>query len=249
MNWRHKAAGVLAIGAVALAPLNAAQAATFGLPVATQFTTPVVAPLVNALCSSLLTLTNAAGQSIDVSNSSSVTKVVTRSDNPNGSTDFKVVITGPIPASFTTVDILDCVWIDTNSDGLQQTGTESMMSYRALGVTIQGTGASRTVSFELNVPAAVGNAVCDRAFGVSWSSMQNMLTTNPAGIITGSWMIGYTPKACTGPTPPANVPEVGLSIVLTLSGLATGAAVLTLQRRRRLTAISEPLVPHPGAPG
>jgi hypothetical protein len=237
MNWRHKTAVVLAVGAVALAPLNAAQAATFGLPVATQFTTPVVAPLVNTLCTGLLTLTNGAGQSINVASSTSVTKVVTRSDNPNGSTDFQVVITGPIPATFTTVDILDCVWIDTNNDGLQQTGTEPMISYRALGVAIQGTGASRTVSFELNVPAAVGNTVCDRAFGVSWSSMQTMLTSNPAGILTGSWMVGYTPKACAAPTPPTNVPEVGLSVILTLSGLVTGAAVLTLQRRRRLSAL------------
>ena len=238
MRLHHRAAVTLIAAAVALAPLNAAEAATFGLPVATQFTTPVVAPLVNALCSGLLTLTNAAGQSIDVSNSSAVTKVVTRSDNANGSADFKVVITGPIPATFATVDLLDCVWIDTNNDSLQQIGTEPMMSYRALGLTIQGTGPSRSVSFELNVPSAVGKSVCDRAFGVSWSSMQTMLTSNPAGIITGTWMVGYTPKACSGPTPPADVPEVGLSVVLTLSGLVTGAAVLLVQRRRRLTAAS-----------
>jgi hypothetical protein len=46
------------------------------------------------------------------------------------------------------------LWIDTNNDGLQQTGTEPMISYRALGVAIQGTGSGRTVSFELNVPVS-----------------------------------------------------------------------------------------------
>lgn len=232
MKWRHKAAVALAVGAVALAPLNAAEAATFGQPVATYFGgTPVFGPLVNALCSGLVTLANAAGTPINVSNSTSVTKTVTRSDNADGSTDFMVVITGPIPATFTSIDVLDCVWIDTNNDGIQQILTEPMRSYRALAVPITGTGTNRTVTFELNVPAAVGQSVCDRAFGVSWSTMQGMLS-NPSGIAGGSWLALYTPKACAGPTPPPDVPEVGASVLLTISGLLTGAAVLYVRRRR-----------------
>ena len=232
MKLRHKAAVVLAVGAVALAPLNAAQAATFGKPVATYFGgTPVFGPLVNALCSGLASLANAAGTPINVSNSTSVTKTVTRSDNGDGSTDFMVVISGPIPATFTSIDVLDCVWIDTNNDGIQQILTEPMRSYRALGVPVAGTGANRTMTFELNVPSAVGQSVCDRAFGVSWSTMQGMLS-NPAGIAGGSWLALYTPKSCAAPAPPPQVPEISRSVLLTISGLLTGAAVLYLRRRR-----------------
>ncbi|HEX2785895.1 MAG TPA: hypothetical protein VHN36_20140 [Ilumatobacteraceae bacterium] len=234
MKWRHQAAVVLTAGAIVLAPLNAAEATSFGKPVATYFgSTPVFGPLVNALCSGLVTLANVAGTPINVSNSTSVTKTVTRSDNADGSTDFMVIISGPIPATFTSIDVLDCVWIDTNNDGVQQILTEPMRSYRALGVPIAGTGANRTVTFELNVPAAVGKPVCDRAFGVSWSSMQSLLSS-PSGIASGSWLALYTPKACAGPTPPSDVPEVGLSVLLTISGVLTGAAVLHRQRRRRL---------------
>jgi hypothetical protein len=235
MNWRHKAVAALIAGAVALAPVNAADAATFGKPVATYFgNTAIVGPLVNSLCSGLVTLANAAGTPINMSSSTSVTKTVTRSDNADSSTDFMVVIGGPIPATFTTVDVLDCVWIDTNNDGLQQTLVEPMRSYRALGVPVAGTGANRTVTFELNVPAAVGKTVCDRAFGLSWSTMQGMIVSNPAGIVAGSWLLLHTPKACSSPAPPPDVPEVGISVLLTLSGMVTGAAVLYTQRRRRL---------------
>jgi hypothetical protein len=108
-----------------------------------------------------------------------------------------------------------------------------MRSYRALGIPIAGTGANRAVTFEFNVPAAVGRSVCDRAFGVSWSTMQGMLS-NPSGIAGGSWLALYTPKVCAGPTPPSDVPEVRASVLLTLSAGLTGAAVLYHQRRRRL---------------
>jgi Lamin Tail Domain len=42
---------------------------------------------------------------------------------------------------------------------------------------------------------------------------------------------------CAPPSPPADVPEVSLSILLTVTGVITGAAVLFIQRRRRLAAI------------
>jgi hypothetical protein len=193
MNWHRKAALAVTAAAVALAPVNA-EAATFGQPVATYYGgTAIVGPLVNALCSGLVTLTNAIGTPINTSAGTSVTKTVTRSDNPDGSTDFKVVIAGAIPATVTAVDALDCVWVDSNNDGVQQL-TEPMRSYRALGLAIAGTGASRTVTFELNVPAAVGKSVCDRAFGVSWTTMQNLLLTNPAGIVNGSWLALYAAR-------------------------------------------------------
>jgi hypothetical protein len=147
-----------------------------------------------------------------------------------------VVSAGPIPATFTSIDVLDCVWVDTNNDGVQQVLTEPMRSYRALAVPIAGTGANRSVTFELNVPAAVGASVCDRAFGVSWTTMQGLLT-NPAGIAAGSWLALYSPKACAAPTPPANVPEVSMSVLLTLTGIGTGAVLIYLQRRRH-TAIT-----------
>jgi hypothetical protein len=234
MRWRHRAALILTTGAVAIAPLNSAEAATFGQPPATYFGgTAIVGPLVNTLCSGLISLTNAVGTPINTTAGTSVTKTLTRSDNANGSTDFQVVIAGAIPATFTTIDVLDCVWIDTNNDGVQQVLTEPMRSYRALGLTIAGTGANRTVTFELNVPAVAGLSVCDRAFGVSWATMQGLLT-NPAGIATGSWLALYTPKACSGLAPPPNVPEVGVSVLLTLTGLATGASVILWQRRRRM---------------
>jgi hypothetical protein len=236
MKRRHKIIVLLAAGATAIAPLQPAEAATFGKPIATYFgNTAVFGPLVNALCSGLVTLTNAAGTPINTTNGTAVTKTVTRSDNANGSSDFMVVIAGAIPATFTTIDVLDCVWIDSNNDGVQQLLVEPMRSYRALSVPIDGTGANRTVTFELNVPNAVGKPVCDRAFGVSWSAMQNLLS-NPSGIATGSWLALYTPKACSSAALPPDVPEVGLSVLLTLTGVGTAAAVLVLQRRHRLRA-------------
>lgn len=195
--------------------------------------TPTVGPLVNALCSGLVYLTNASGTPINTSYSTAVTKTITRSDNPDGSSDFMVVITGPIPATFTTIDVLDCVWIDTNNDGVQQIGTEPMRSYRALSVPIAGSGTSRTVTFELNVPDAVGKPVCDRAYGVSWSTMQGMLS-NQSGIATGSWMKLYTPKVCSSPTPPPDIPEVSSSVLLTLTGIGTAGAFMMFKQRRRL---------------
>jgi hypothetical protein len=234
MKLRHKVAVVLSVGAVALAPVNAAEAATFGKPPAIYFgNTPVFGPLVNALCSGLVVLANAAGTPINISSGTAVTKTVTRSDNADGSTDFMVVVAGSIPATFASIDVLDCVWIDTNNDGVQQILTEPMRSYRALGVPIAGAGANRSVTYELNVPAAVGKPVCDRVFGLGWSSMQGLLS-NPSGIADGSWLVLFTPKVCAGPTPPSDVPEVGLSVLLTVSGVLTGAAVLHHQRRRRL---------------
>jgi hypothetical protein len=234
MKRRYKALAALTVGAVALAPVNAADAATFGKPVATYFgSTPIFGPLVNALCSGLVTLANASGSPINVSNSTPVTKTVTRSDNADGSTDFMVVISGPIPVAFSTIDVLDCLWIDTNNDGLQQPIVEPMRSYRALSVAIAGTGPTRTATFELNVPSAVGKSVCDRALGVSWATMQGMLA-NPAAIASGSWLALFTPEACSSPAPPASVPEVGRSVLLTLTGLGTSTAVLRMQRRRRL---------------
>jgi hypothetical protein len=236
MKWRHRVIFVLTAGAVALAPLNSAEAATFGKLVASYFgSTPVFGPPVNALCSGLVILTNAAGTPINTANSTAVTKTITRSDNANGSSDFMVVITGAIPATFTTIDVLDCVWIDTNNDGVQQILTEPMRSYRALAVPIAGSGASRTVTFELNVPAAVGKSVCDRAFGVSWSTMQGLLS-NPSGIATGSWLALYTPKVCSSPTPPPDIPEVSRSVLLTLTGIATGGAFMMYRQRRRRRA-------------
>jgi hypothetical protein len=205
--------------------------------VATYFGgTPTVGPLVNALCSGLVYLTNASGTPINTSNSTAVTKTITRSDNANGSSDFMVVISGPIPATFTTVDVLDCVWIDTNNDGVQQIGTEPMRSYRALAVPIAGSGTSRTVTFELNVPAAVAKSVCDRAFGISWSTMQGMLS-NQSGIATGSWMKLYTPQVCTSPTPPPDIPEVSISVLLTLTGIGTAGAFMMFKQRRRRVAL------------
>jgi hypothetical protein len=235
MKWRHRAIVVLTAGAVALTPLVPAEASTFGKPVATYFgNTPVFGPLVNVLCSGLVTLANAAGTPINTTASTSVTKTVTRSDNADGSTDLMVVIAGNIPSTFTSIDVLDCVWVDTNNDGVQQVLSEPMRSYRALAVPIAGTGSNRTVTFELNVPAAVGASVCDRAFGVSWTTMQGLLT-NPAGIAAGSWLALYTPKACAAPTPPANVPEVGISVLLTLTGIGTaGAFLIYTHRHRRL---------------
>jgi hypothetical protein len=237
MKWRHRAAIVLTAGAVAISPISSAEAATFGKPVASYFGgTAVFGPLVNALCSGLVALTNAAGTPIDTANSTAVTKTITRSDNPNGSSDFLVVITGAIPPAFTSIDVLDCVWIDTNNDGQQQLLTEPMRSYRALNVPIEGSGSARTVTFELNVPAAVGKSVCDRAFGVSWTTMQSLLS-NPSGIASGSWLKLYTPKVCASPAPSPVIPEVSVSVLLTLTGLATGGAVIMYRQRRRRVAL------------
>ena len=233
MKWRHRVIFVLTAGAVALAPLNSAEAATFGQPVATYYGgTPTWGPLVNALCSGLVSLSSPSGTPIDTSYATPVTKTITRSDNANGSSDFMVVISGPIPASFTTVDVLDCVWIDTNNDGIQQIPAEPMRSYRKLAVPIAGSGANRTVTFELNVPAAVGKSVCDRAFGVSWSTMQSVLTSQ-SGIVAGSWMALYTPKVCSSPTPPPDIPEVSVSVLLTLTGVGTAGAFMMFNQRRR----------------
>ena len=164
-----------------------------------------------------------------------VTKSVLRIDNTDGSADFKVVLTGAIPAEFTTTNVLDCAWIDGNNNGSFNLFTERMKSYTVSDLVIAGSGATRTASFQFNVPGAAGKTVCGRTYGVSTTMSSANLGGNTA-ILAGEWMLLYSPNICTGPINPPVVPESSLPVILSLSAALTGGAALLFHRRRTALA-------------
>lgn len=179
----------------------------------------------------LCTVLNAVGGLPILGGQPAVTKTVVRSDNANGSSDFKVTLTGAIPAQFTTADALDCLWIDSNGNGTLNFPSESIKGYTVSGIGISGSGSSRTATFELNLPGASGKAVCDRAYGANISMVTADLG-NSSAILAGQWMAFYTGKVCTGPTNPPVVPETSMPVVLTMTGMLSGALVVFVLRRR-----------------
>ena len=158
-----------------------------------------------------------------------------RTDNADGSATFKVVLTGAIPAQFTTTNALDCAWIDGNSDGSFNLFTERMMSYTVSNLVIAGAGATRTATFQFNVPDAAGKTVCGRTLGVS-RTMSSANFRGSAAILAGEWMLLYSPNICTGPINPPVVPDSSLPVILSLSAALTGGAALHFHRRRTALA-------------
>jgi hypothetical protein len=200
---------------------------------------PNVPPFINPVCIGLATtgrLNPITGNPISVpSTAVSVTKSVTRVDNNNGTATFSVTLTGAIPAAVTTIDVLDCVWIDVNGNGLFDQG-ESMRAYEGDKATVQGTGSTRTVAFNLTVPNAAGRTVCDMAAGVNFSTLTGTIA-NQAGIESGSWIQAISPTVCSDSGVPAVVPEatfVPSILASALGGLGVGWFVM---RRRRLAVI------------
>jgi hypothetical protein len=219
---------------VAASPASTAGAATFGSPIATP--APTGWP---AFCGLLIGAAPVPGLTIALSGQPAVIKTVVRSDNPNGSSDFQVTLQGAIPAQFTAADVLDCVWIDNNNNGQFNPGfgasAETMRAYSISNLAITGSGSSRTMIFELNVPGAAGKAVCDRAYGVN-SSLVAANLTNQSAILAGQWMLFYSERACIQPLPPVEISEAPLAAMLLVSAAATGIAGLWFIRRRQTLA-------------
>jgi hypothetical protein len=216
----------LAASLLALAWATPAAATSFGEPPAT----PGGAGY-DALCAVLYT----AGGLPTLTGQPAVTKTVLRSDNANGSTDFKVVLTGAIPAQFSATDALDCLWIDGNNNGVFNAFTETMKGYTVSNLVLGGSGATRTATFEANVPGAAGKTVCDRAYGANMSLVTANLG-NSSAILAGQWMLFYSPNVCTGPTNPPVVPDSNLPVILSLTAALTGGAGLLFLRRRAALA-------------
>lgn len=213
-------------------PVGVAAAASFGEPQA-AYVGSAFGGVFNTLCTGVINGVNPiTGNQINFNGANPVTKTVERSDNANGSSDFKVTLTGPIPATYLEADGYDCVWIDANNDGLLTPG-ESMRSYLAGQLTITGTGASRSITFQLNVPNAVGKSVCNVGYGVNYTLLTSN-ASNQSGIETGNWLYFYSNKVCSTPVPPVEIPEAGSIILLGLTGTATAAIVLTSRRRRAI---------------
>jgi hypothetical protein len=166
-----------------------------------------------------------------------VTKTIERSDNANGSSDFKVTLTGVIPAAFTAGLALDCVWIDTNANGSLDTGESAKAYLSTAAITIGGSGTARTMIFQLNVPAASGKQVCDRAFGGTATLLESALTSQ-SGLASGRWAVLYSGNVCVGPTPQPVVPEAPYVPMLLGSAGAMAAGMLCLSRRHQDSLVS-----------
>jgi hypothetical protein len=220
---------------VALAALvgfsGAASAAVYpSVPVVPQVSAivgVVANPACGTLASTIVSFPAGAGP---------VIKTIERSDNANGSSDFKVTLTGPIPTAFTGGLALDCVWIDTNANGSFDGGETAKAYLSTTPITIGGIGALRTMIFQINVPAASGVQVCDRAFGGTASLLGSALTST-SGLASGSWAALYSGSVCSAPTPSPVVPEAPYVPMLLGSAGAMAAGVLYLSRRNRTSLI------------
>jgi hypothetical protein len=200
---------------------------------------PTVPPRVNPVCIGLVTpsrVNPVTGNPIAIPSAAvAVTKSMTRVDNNDGTATFSVILTGPIPAAVTTIDVLDCVWVDVNGNGLFDQG-ESMRAYEGTAAAVQGTGNTRTVGFTLTVPNAVGRTVCDMAAGVNFAGLAGTIT-GQAGIESGSWIRAISNSVCSDGGVPAVVPEASFVpslLVSALGGLGVGWFAM---RRRRLAAV------------
>ena len=180
-------------------------------------------PACGTLASSIINFPAGAGP---------VVKTIERSDNANLSSDFKVTLTGPIPAVFTSGLALDCVWIDTNANGSFDSGEAAKTYLSTTSTTIGGSGALRTMIFQINVPAASGKQVCDRAFGGTVAGVTSAMTST-SGIASGSWAALYSGSVCSPPTPDPVVPEAPVAPMLLGSAGAIVAGMLYLNRRNR----------------
>jgi hypothetical protein len=204
---------------------------------------PTVPPRVNPVCIGLVTpgrINPVTGNSITIPSAAvAVTKTITRVDNNDGTATFSVTLTGPIPAAVTTIDVLDCVWIDGNGNGLFDQG-ESMRAYEGSAAAVQGTGSKRTVDVKLTVPNAAGRAVCDMAAGVNFAGLTGTVTSQ-TGIESGSWIQAISNSVCADSGVPAVVPEVTFVPSLLASALAGLGIGWFAMRRRRLAAVPVPV--------
>lgn len=199
---------------------------------------PTVPPRINPVCIGLVAADKVnpiTGNPITIPSAAvKVIKSITRVDNNDGTATFAVTLSGPIPAAVTTIDVLDCVWIDVNGNGLFDQG-ESMRAYEGSAATVQGTGNSRTVNFTLTVPNAAGRTVCDMAAGVNFAGLTGTITSQ-TGIESGSWIQAISNSVCSEGGVPAVVPEATFVPSLLASALAgLGIGWFAMHRRRLAT--------------
>lgn len=235
MRFRKSAAPFGALAILFAAPAYAACVCTARYVADIPNTDSALASRVNPLCVGLVTPGNVnpvTGNAITQPSAAvSLVKTVVRVDNADGSATLQVRLNGALPATVTTSDALDCVWIDTNGNGVYD-DSESMRAYEATGTVVQGSGTSRTVDFVLTVPGAKGSPVCNRAFVANTATLNGPSTTQ-VEIESGSWMEGYSPIVCADASnPPAVVPEAQYPVVLLASALsALGLSALVTRRR------------------
>jgi hypothetical protein len=216
----------LAVGALVGFSGSASAAVYPGVPVLPA-PNAIVGAIANPACSALvnpaLTFPSGAG---------TVTKTILRSDNASGSSDFQVTLTGAVPVAFLSGLALDCVWIDTNGNGSLDSAESAKAYLGTTPIVIGGSGTSRTMIFQINVPAASGVQVCDRAFGGSIAGVTGALTST-SGLASGAWAALYSGNVCSPPTPNPVVPEAPFVPMLLGSAGALAAGMLILTRRNR----------------
>ena len=221
--------------AMAIATVVAVMVATPGVASAAPYTSPVgvytgpgLGGVNNVFCQAILFGINPlTGQAINMTAANPITKTVTRSDNPNGSSDFEVVLSGDIPASFSVSDGYDCLWIDTNGDGAFTPG-ESMRPYVAPGVSIVGSSPNRSITFQVNVPGAAGKTVCDIGSGINYTLLTSLAGSN-SGIQTGSWLYFYSQTVCSSGGPSPVIPEVPLVPLLAIVVAVVGVVAVRVR--------------------
>ncbi len=196
---------VLAV-ATFLSASGVASASTFISPVGV-YTGPGLGGVNNVFCQAIMFGINPlTGNPINMTAANPISKSVTRVDNANGSSDFEVTLLGDLPSSYLVADGYDCVWVDTNGDGLFTPG-EAMRPYVSPGVAISGVAPNRKIVFQVNVPNAAGKAVCDKGSGINYTLLTSSAGT-ASGIETGSWLYFYSQTVCNQPPPSPVVPEV-----------------------------------------
>jgi hypothetical protein len=148
--------------------------------------------------------------------------IVGRQDNPDGSATLTVKLWGSLATLAWQAPVLDCLWIDTDGDGLRAANEP------AIGALVEGlvvTADDRINGrgyFSVRLPGAANLTVCDQAYGVRSGEAL------PGNADSAQWRF-TSQRICSSPLPPVEVPESGLVALLGVTGALT--ATLLLRRR------------------
>jgi hypothetical protein len=175
---------------------------------------------------------------------------VQRFDQPDGSSQLRIFIEGPIDPEITRADGHVCLWIDSTPNGIHDP-VELLLSYVARDLEVTGSFPDRKIVFQLNVPGAAGRTICSQASGTDASEVRSTsrdevgrddsgrddsgtddLGTDDSGTDDSGTDL-LTKLVCSAGAPIPQIPEVPVTILLTLTGALTASAAIAVPLRRR----------------
>lgn len=224
------AAGVVAL--VALAPASAS-ADSYPAPDA-PYVGDDLGSLFTAMCSLVEMGINPLTLQLLPNGTDNFSTTLERTDLPNGSSDVKVTLTGPVDADLAAVAANACLFVDLDADSSRD-ADEPLRAYRLDSVSVAGSAGTRTVTIEVNVPAGAGHAICARPYATALVADTGSGGTG-GGSGSGQWYLAYSPRQCLTTAPPPDVPETPAVVLLSLTGIAVGGVVVARSSRRRLAA-------------